>query len=55
MFDKDRSGLIEIEELGQIWIDLGLNVSQAELQAMINIADTDSKYYIQFIFLKVTR
>ncbi|EXJ84667.1 calmodulin [Capronia epimyces CBS 606.96] len=54
LFDKDNSGTITDEELGEIMRSLGQNPSDSELQDMINEVDIDHSGSIDFEeFLKM--
>jgi len=54
LFDKDSSGTITAQELGDIMQSLGQNPSDSELQDMINEVDIDSSGSIDFDeFLKM--
>jgi len=54
LFDKDSSGTITAQELGDIMRSLGQNPSDGELQDMINEVDIDSSGSIDFEeFLKM--
>ena len=48
MFDKDGSGKISTEELKQVMASLGENLTQEELQDMINEADEDGDGEIDY-------
>ena len=43
LFDKDSSGTISAEELGDVCRGLGHNPTDGQVQNIINDADTDSK------------
>ena len=43
LFDKDGDGTITAQELGAVLCSLGQNYTEAELQDMINKADTDGE------------
>jgi len=54
LFDKDSSGTITAQELGEIMKSLGQNPSDSELQDMINEVDVDHSGSIDFEeFLKM--
>ncbi|KIW82217.1 hypothetical protein Z517_05244 [Fonsecaea pedrosoi CBS 271.37] len=54
LFDKDGSGTITAQELGEIMKSLGQNPSDSELQDMINEVDVDRSGSIDFEeFLKM--
>jgi len=54
LFDKDESGTITAQELGDIMKSLGQNPSDSELQDMINEVDVDHSGSIDFEeFLKM--
>jgi len=54
LFDKDSSGTITAQELGEIMKSLGQNPSDSELQDMINEVDVDHSGSIDFDeFLKM--
>ncbi|KIY01224.1 uncharacterized protein Z520_02776 [Fonsecaea multimorphosa CBS 102226] len=48
LFDKDGSGTITAQELGEIMKSLGQNPSDSELQDMINEVDVDRSGSIDF-------
>ncbi|OAP57329.1 hypothetical protein AYL99_08067 [Fonsecaea erecta] len=48
LFDKDSSGTITAQELGEIMKSLGQNPSDSELQDMINEVDVDRSGSIDF-------
>ena len=48
IFDKDKDGYITIKELEQIMKKLGQNLTESELQNMINEVDIDGSGTIDF-------
>ena len=48
IFDKDKSGSIDIRELGTVLRSLGQNPTESELQVMINEVDVDGNEIIDF-------
>ncbi|KAH6845627.1 hypothetical protein B0I37DRAFT_380713 [Chaetomium sp. MPI-CAGE-AT-0009] len=48
IFDKDGTGDITADELGQVMRELGLNPSEAELRDLVSEADLDSDGVISF-------
>jgi calmodulin len=47
-FDKDNSGMIDAEELGGVLRTLGQDVTDDEVQDMMNLADGDRSGHIDF-------
>ena len=48
VFDKDRNGLIDIDELKSVLISLGENLSDEELREMMKEADIDGNGGVDF-------
>ena len=48
LFDKDQSGSIDAEELGEVFRSLGQHYTEAELEEMIAEIDTDRSGSIEF-------
>ena len=48
LFDKDRSGSIDKEELGEVFKSLGQHYTEAELQEMVDEIDDDGSGSIEF-------
>ena len=48
LFDKDQSGTIDLDELGDVFRSLGQNYSDHELQEMIELMDDDRSGEIEF-------
>ncbi|KAJ3297435.1 hypothetical protein HK104_000514 [Borealophlyctis nickersoniae] len=54
VFDRDKSGAIDVEELTQVMIGLGIPVSQPEVRSMIARVDLDNTGCVEFDeFLKM--
>ncbi|KAL0236102.1 hypothetical protein GEMRC1_002684 [Eukaryota sp. GEM-RC1] len=48
LFDKDSNGVIELDELKEVMISLGMNPSHDELNSMMQAVDLDSNGVIDF-------
>ncbi len=48
LFDKDADGFITTKELGTVMLSLGMTLTEAELQDMINEVDADGNGEIDF-------
>lgn len=46
-FDKDNSGYISVDELGEVMSKMGRNYSKAELDRMIKAVDSDGNGRIE--------
>jgi len=60
VFDKNRDGFIDVEELGQVLADEGEVLTEEEVEEMMKMADTDEdgkldeEEYSEFMFSKET-
>lgn len=48
LYDKDNSGFITVEEFGTVMRSLGVNMSETELQEMVDTVDRDSDGEISY-------
>lgn len=48
VFDRDKSGFISALEIKQVFLDLGERLSDADVQSLILVADTNNDGHISF-------
>ena len=48
IFDKDKDGLLTVEEFSRIMLKLGENLTGSELEMMINEVDQDKDGFINY-------
>ena len=46
--DADQSGLLEIDELGVLCVSLGIDLNEAQVQALMTVIDTDGTGAVDF-------
>ena len=52
LFDKDGDGTISNKELGTVMRSLGQNLTEVEIQDMINEVDADGEFWLPSKILK---
>jgi Ca2+-binding EF-hand superfamily protein len=48
LFDKDKNGVIDLEELGEVMRSVGMDPTEDDLRAMIEGVDVDNTGTIDF-------